>query len=101
MNASVCCELCRAAVGPACVAWSNREGPPDHPLPVDPRQRTDTCRLLASRNASADEVVSGPDAQFVHSGVPVRREVRVELQSACETPASGDLSLLTFLSMVM
>ena len=101
MNASVCCELCRAAVGPTCVAWSNREGPPDHPLPVDPRQRTDTCRLLASRNTSADEVVSGPDAQFVHSGAPVRREVRVELQSACETPASGDLSLLTFLSMVM
>jgi hypothetical protein len=101
VNASVCCELCRAAVGPTCVAWSNREGPPDQPAPVDPRQRTDICRLLTSRDTTQDEVVSGPGAQLAHSGAPVRRAVRVELQSACETQPSGDLSLLTFLSIVI
>ena len=101
VNASVCCELCRAAEGPTCVAWSNREGPPDHPPPTDPRERNNICRLLASRDPSEDEVVSGPDALLAHSGVPVRRSVKVELQSACETPASGDLSLLTFLSIVI
>ena len=107
INVSQCCELCRAAVAPACVAFTNRQGPPPRVPPSDPRLRTDVCRMLSSRDHTADQTIHGADGALVHSGFPNRREVRVSIESTCDTDAflsttkRGDISFLTFLSLVM
>lgn len=107
INASQCCELCRAAVAPACVAFTNRQGPAPNVPPSDPRLRTDVCRLLSTRDQAADQTVHGAEGALVHSGYPIRREVRVSIESTCDTDAflstakRGDVSFLTFLSLVM
>jgi hypothetical protein len=107
INASQCCELCRSAVAPACVAFANRQGPAPKEPPSDPRLRTDVCRLLSARDQTADQTIDGPDGALVHSGHPIRREVAVSIESTCDTDAflaaakRGDISFLTFLSLVM
>ncbi len=107
INGSQCCELCRAAVAPACVAFANRQGPTPKVPPSDPRLRTDVCRLLSARDQTRDQSIHGADGALVYSGYPTRREARVSIESTCDTDAflsstkRGDVSFLTFLSLVM
>ena len=107
VNVSQCCELCRSAVAPACVAFTNRQGPAPKVPPSDPRLRTDVCRLLSARDQTADQTIGEPDGALVHSGYPIRREVSVSIESTCDTDTflsadkRGDISFLTFLSLVM
>ena len=106
LNASQCCEMCRAAVAPACVAFRNDQNPMAKP-PADPRLRTDVCRLLSAHDPSADKTVPGAQGKLVHSGAPVRRQVSVSLRTSCDSDAAltptkkGDISYLAFVSLLM